>query len=1023
MARASDVTWTAPEGWRAKYKGYLSAKLGFLNVLKRPKSQPYIKRALKQWRTNPGAHPDWNPSSGDDDIAVVQASADAMFAAAPLMRKSTRGMTKEEIAAARLVIRKGQQAKQLMFLIDYTTAADFLRQQGKKPPKFTAADTPGSNLSNAYYATSIVPVLSDRRKNLAKREKELAEELQAARRKNVQTLLLNNMDILVAANGIIATSYEKDKRLQDVISYFDEPDALVNKIINPMNACSFVNATPSQLGSLLPKLQFFLTDKNGDDQPVYFSDHVKAEKMIELSNIRANGNLAEMLSSKDQRGTNVGVRSFDWTFDNKHEGDRVVKANLVLYFGSLAELVNNYYLQFLFTTGQPRPESTPQTLGNPQTAESKTLAAMGKKLIKWKDALKSGKNPDVNVRPYSKAIKHNNFRQLKVSVGWARPKGERVGSDFATAQALYPVDFEEVITSMEKVLLLNMVSYKLNFMEEGQVEVSIDYVASIDSYFAKSTTDVLRGEHLSTSGHDPSTSPVRLVVDPPDGTWSRWFGSSWGRTTREEAVYEGGYIKNQITQGKRKKITTVDADGKSVIGFDVTEASVKFEIDFLRLKIDYIERTAKKQKGYSQPGSTNSDVQSWRSRLQAAEAVYSEVQAQFRSQKYSTFMETLLVNSRIYVASMRPASSSDQGRTNRKFFRSYPPSPLATAAARAKLRKVVSDDGKTLIENRTLDPTNVDQVKQGFEKRPGQLPVFYFRLGDLVDTAVINSGQRDDTHIVLGSFDPSLAGLPASIKTKYYGIADIPISLDYFGHWFMENVISKERETYPLRHFLNDLMNGLASDVINFNDMPRQARLYFGFTNVSTTGHIPPGAIITKQQDLEKYVTATGRDPETGLLRQSSKGFVINNYYLIFAKQLDIRKRTGDRCEDEKIGIYHLYIGADRGILKGVAFKEKAMPQYRAMRIENSNVASEAAGALVLPQDASLKLFGNSLFQNGQLIYINAELGLGRDAARRLKLGGYYRIYKVQNSIRPGSYETTLECMYDDPRSSPGAGV
>ena len=138
---------------------------------------------------------------------------------------------------------------------------------------------------------------------------------------------------------------------------------------------------------------------------------------------------------------------------------------------------------------------------------------------------------------------------------------------------------------------------------------------------------------------------------------------------------------------------------------------------------------------------------------------------------------------------------------------------------------------------------------------------------------------------------------------------------------------------------------------------------------------------------------------------------------MVYAKQLNPERRIGNRKMDEEEGIYHLILGADTGILKGITFAEKSMPHYRAMKIEATNQSpSEAAGALILPQDASCRLFGNSLFQNGQLVFINAELGLGRQAAETLKLGGYYRIYRVDNSISVGSYETVIECKYDDPR-------
>ena len=58
-------------------------------------------------------------------------------------------------------------------------------------------------------------------------------------------------------------------------------------------------------------------------------------------------------------------------------------------------------------------------------------------------------------------------------------------------------------------------------------------------------------------------------------------------------------------------------------------------------------------------------------------------------------------------------------------------------------------------------------------------------------------------------------------------------------------------------------------------------------------------------------------------------------------------------------------------------------------------------------------MIGNTLFQNGQLIYINADMGLGTAVARELNLGGYYRVVKSENTITPGKYETNLTCMWE----------
>ena len=56
-------------------------------------------------------------------------------------------------------------------------------------------------------------------------------------------------------------------------------------------------------------------------------------------------------------------------------------------------------------------------------------------------------------------------------------------------------------------------------------------------------------------------------------------------------------------------------------------------------------------------------------------------------------------------------------------------------------------------------------------------------------------------------------------------------------------------------------------------------------------------------------------------------------------------------------------------------------------------------------------MVGNTFFPNGSVIYVNAELGLGTEAANTLGLGGYYNVVKSTNSIEPGAFNTTITCI------------
>ena len=111
---------------------------------------------------------------------------------------------------------------------------------------------------------------------------------------------------------------------------------------------------------------------------------------------------------------------------------------------------------------------------------------------------------------------------------------------------------------------------------------------------------------------------------------------------------------------------------------------------------------------------------------------------------------------------------------------------------------------------------------------------------------------------------------------------------------------------------------------------------------------------------------------------------------------------------DKQSGIFHLTLGADRGIVKSFAFSEKKIPQLRAMHIE----ANSQGSALILPQDVELTLVGNTFFRNGSIIFINGDFPFGKELARKLGIGGYYVVVKSENTINPSTFETRLTCMF-----------
>jgi len=141
----------------------------------------------------------------------------------------------------------------------------------------------------------------------------------------------------------------------------------------------------------------------------------------------------------------------------------------------------------------------------------------------------------------------------------------------------------------------------------------------------------------------------------------------------------------------------------------------------------------------------------------------------------------------------------------------------------------------------------------------------------------------------------------------------------------------------------------------------------------------------------------------------------IENFFIFYAKNMS-KARSGNVKDDSADGIYHLYLGASAGLAKKFNFSTKNLSMIREMNIERANTVMKGASVLILPQDVTIEMVGNTLFQNGSMVYVNAEMGIGTAVADQLQLGGYYRVYRVSNEISPGRFQTTLDCYFQMPR-------
>ena len=307
---------------------------------------------------------------------------------------------------------------------------------------------------------------------------------------------------------------------------------------------------------------------------------------------------------------------------------------------------------------------------------------------------------------------------------------------------------------------------------------------------------------------------------------------------------------------------------------------------------------------------------------------------------------------------------------------------------------------------------------------------------------------------------------PVTKEKIVYNISDIPISMSNLTQWYFNKVIDTGRESYAFRSAMRDLLTtiikpmlskycvgqylpkGEPPPTINFSTisvpffafqsrgmMARRVRADFG------RGYFDPGSYplgyqakknnfawknTFKKADNRFHFFAydAGHSTITGLWdfwKNMSPGsylsdgpyagtpIEIKNYYVLYATTPC--DRAADYNKDMKQGIYHLTLGSDKGILKRIKFKRKEMPYLEAMNIENAS-GGNLDGLLTIPMDADVELVGNNFFRNGQMIYINAEMGMGKVLAHNMRIGGYYMITKVSNSIDNTGWVTNLNCIW-----------
>jgi hypothetical protein len=375
----------------------------------------------------------------------------------------------------------------------------------------------------------------------------------------------------------------------------------------------------------------------------------------------------------------------------------------------------------------------------------------------------------------------------------------------------------------------------------------------------------------------------------------------------------------------------------------------------------------------------------------------------------------------------------------------------------------VSQEEALKVREKAVETINDKQPKSFQESSSGEYEVRFVFLGDLLDIVldetikIANDSERP--RIILSDFQFEIPTNPmgdlvkkasdesidqtlerlnnpnitdAAYMKYITNIANIPISLNMLQNLLLEKLVKTGRIRYPLVTFLNDVITEVIAPAIapsvfgkktTLNKTVRMSMLPVSIPFIkSGDKFIDP---ITQRGSNAPFFGTTD-EAKLKSLKIHNNSIInfdsnIGNYLIIYcSNQLpeNIIKNGAlsevDRYKkDIENGVYHFYIGSDKGIIKKINFSRTDAQFYKEARAQNS-AGDQNLGRLREVYDANISMFGNNMFRPGDFIYIEPLFFVGiaaLDLQNKLGLGGYYQVIDVDTKFNENIFETNMRAV------------
>jgi len=310
-----------------------------------------------------------------------------------------------------------------------------------------------------------------------------------------------------------------------------------------------------------------------------------------------------------------------------------------------------------------------------------------------------------------------------------------------------------------------------------------------------------------------------------------------------------------------------------------------------------------------------------------------------------------------------------------------------------------------------------------------------------VRTAEAINKTLENFKMLLGNITVEIKNSPTTGPTTV-NLAHIPISVDAFTQFMIDNVLSKDIDQYPYFKFVDNVLSSLVTDLLGSNCLgglvsskPRpQTNLVESQTDLETHAIFKENTASKSIKWKTLHVHAV--DPNNPVfdtcMTPDATATDLSQYFIVTSSDTDMSHLKGERLDDARTGLLHLHFGREAGLVKNMKFNktdQEFLPESRFVS-EGSNVIFNQ---LANVYDVSVEMVGNNLFKIGQYVYIEARtLGAGpswgwseaetfdgpgttiaRSWSNIMGLGGYHLITEVGASIdATGGYNTTIKARW-----------